>query len=113
MNQTGSVMFPAPPIATELGLRAIGGSSDLVDQHGGLATIYRQAPGPGFGCSFLYMRADLVEAYANRRNLRLVQAVVGERTLHYRVLQRRLPETLSRLFQSGEHRFSFVRGLDS
>jgi hypothetical protein len=112
MNQTGSVMFPAPPIATVLGLRVVGGSSDMLDQRGALATIYREAPGPGFGCSFLYMRADLVEAYAKRRNLHLVQAVVGERTLNYRVTERRLPESTRTLFQNGVHRFSEVTGLD-
>lgn len=113
LNQTGSVMFPAPPIATDMGLRVIGGSSDMIDQLGRLATIYRTAPGPGYGCAFLYMRADLVEAYIGRRNLHLVQAVVGERTLGYRVTEHRLPDSLRRLFQSGVHRFSGVVGLDA
>lgn len=113
LNQTGSVMFPAPPIATTLGLRVVGGSSDMLDQRGTLATIYRTAPGPGFGCAFLYMRADLVEAYSKRCDLHLVQAVVGERTLSYRVTERRLPDSLRRLFQRGVHRFSGVSGLDA
>lgn len=113
MNQTGSVMFPAPPIATELGLRVVGGSSDMRDPFGEVATIYREAPGPGFGCSFLYMRADLVEAYTTRRSLRLVQALVGERSIHFRLGERRLPENLRKLFQSGVHRFSVVTGLDA
>ncbi|WP_142392598.1 hypothetical protein [Mycobacterium sp. 3519A] len=112
MNQIGSVMFPAPPIATVLGLRVVGGSSDMVDQRGKLATIYRTAPGPGYGCAFLYMRADLVAAYSKRSGLRLVQAVVGERTLGYRVTERRLPDSLRRIFQTGVHRFSAVVGLD-
>jgi hypothetical protein len=113
MNQTGGVMFPAPRIATVLGLRVVGGSSDMVDERGALATIYRKAPGPGYGCAFLYMRADLVETYSKRCNLRLVQAVVGKRSLGYRVTERRPPESLRRLFQSGVHRFSEVSGLDA
>ncbi|WP_280830999.1 NACHT domain-containing protein [Mycolicibacterium frederiksbergense] len=112
MNQTGNVMFPAPPIATDLGLRVVGGSSDMVDERGALATIYRKAPGPGYGCSLLYIRGDLVRAYSERRSLHLVQAVVGERTLSYRVTERRLSDPLRRIFQSGVHRFSTVSGLD-
>lgn len=113
MNQTGSVMFPAPPIATALGLRVVGGSSDMLDRQGILATIYRTAPGPAFGCTFLYMRADLVEAYCKQCNVRLVQSVVGERSLNYRVTERRLTDSLRRVFQSGVHRFSAVSGLDA
>ncbi|WP_133057880.1 hypothetical protein [Mycolicibacterium conceptionense] len=113
MNQTGGVMFPAPPIATVLGLRVVGGSSDMLDQRGTLATIYRTAPGPAFGCAFLYMRADLVAAYSKRCNLHRVQAVVGERTLGHSATERRLPDSLRRLFQSGVNRFSGVAGLDA
>lgn len=112
MNQTGSVVFPAPPIATDLGLRIVGGSSDMLDERGTLATIYREAPGPGYGSSFLYMRADLVAAYCEKRKLRLVQAMVGERNLNYRVTERGLRGSLRRLFQRGDHRFSGVTGLD-
>ncbi|WP_343708398.1 hypothetical protein [Mycobacterium sp.] len=112
MNQIGTVMFPAPPIATALALRVVGGSSDMLDERGKLATIYRVVPGPGYGCSFLFMRADLVEAYCERCNLHLVQAVVGERTLSYRVTERGLRESVRKHFQSGVHRFSGVAGLD-
>jgi hypothetical protein len=112
MNQTGSVMFPAPPIATVLGLRVVGGSSDMVDQRGTLATLYRVAPGPGYGCSFLYMRADLVEAYSEHYNLRLVQAMAGERSLNYRVIERGLRGSIRKLFQGSVYRFSGVSGLD-
>lgn len=113
MNQTGGVMFPAPPIATELGLRVVSGSSDMRDGLGELATMYREMPGPGFGSHFLYMRADLVETYLTRRSLGLVQAVVGERSIRFRVGEGRLPEKLRKLFQSGAHRFSTVTGLDA
>ncbi len=112
MNQTGGVMFPAPRIATVLGLRVVGGSSDMVDQHGNLATIYREAPGPGYGCAYLFMRANLVEAYSEQCNLHLVQAVVGQRNIHYRATERRLPDSLRKLFQSGVHLFGGVRGLN-
>lgn len=59
-----------------------------------------------------YMRADLVRAYSERRNLRIVQAVVGERTLNYRLMERGLRESVRELFQSGVNRFSGVTGLD-
>jgi hypothetical protein len=84
----------------------------MLDVRGRLATIYREAPGPGYGCSFLYMRADLVEAYAEQHSLHLVQAVVGERTLSYRVTERGVRDSVRKLFQSGVHRFSGVAGLD-
>jgi hypothetical protein len=58
LNQTGPLVFPAPPLADRLNLRVVGGSSDMMDRHGRLATIYREAPGPGFGSHFLYMRRD-------------------------------------------------------
>lgn len=112
MNQVGTLVFPAPPIAVDLKLRVVGGSSDMIDANGKLATIYREAPGPGYGCHFLYMRRDLVEAYAQTRDLQFVQAVAGERTVSYRVIERGLRDSLSELFQSHVHRFSAVSGLD-
>ena len=111
-ESNGQCDVPAPPIATDLGLRIVGGASDMLDERGALATIYREAPGPGYGCSFLYIRADLVAAYCEKRNLHLVQAVVGERTLNYRVTERGLRGSVRKLFQSGVHRFSGVTGLD-
>ena len=113
LNQVGGLVFPAPPIAVELRLRVVHGSSDMVDENGKLATIYREAPGPGYGCHFLYVRRDLVEKYSQGRNLQLVQAVVGERTVSYRVVERGLRDSLTELFQSRVHRFSAVFGLDA
>lgn len=113
MNQVGSVMFPAPPIATELRLRVVGGSSDMVDEYGDLATIYRTAPGAGYGCSFLYMRADLVDAYAARRNLYLVQAMGGERLLNHRIMDRDLRASFRDIFATDAYRFSGIAGLES
>lgn len=113
LNQIGPVVFPAPPLAVALKLRGVGGSTDMVDQRGKVATLYREAAGPGFGSHFLYMRRDLVESYARDRRLRLVQAVVGERSVSYRTFERGLPDSVRELFQAGGHRFGSVIGLDS
>jgi hypothetical protein len=113
LNQIGPVVFPAPPLAAALKLRVVGGSTDMVDQREKVATLYREAAGPGFGSHFLYMRRDLVESYAKDRRLRLVQAVVGERSVNYRTVERGLPDSVRELFQTGGHRFGSVVGLDS
>ncbi len=112
LNQVGSLVFPAPPIAVALDLRVVGGSSDMVDQRGNVATIYRKAPGTGFGSHFLYIRRDLVEEYTSRCRLRLVQALVCERNLSYRITERHLPDSVRRLFQAHVHRFATVAGLE-
>jgi hypothetical protein len=113
LNQVGSVVFPAPPLAVALKLRVVGGSTDMVDQREQTATVYREAPGPGFGSHYLYMRRDLLQSYARDRGLRLVQAVVGERSVSYRMGERGLPDSARQLFQAGAHRFGAVVGLDS
>lgn len=100
LNQVGGVVFPAPPIAEALNLRVAGGSSDMLDQKGRLATIFRRADGPGFGSYFLYMRRDLVERYAAGRGLRLVQAVVSERNVSYKAMERGISDSLREIFQS-------------
>lgn len=112
LNQVGGVVFPAPPIAESLGLRVAAGSSDMLDDKGRLATIFRRSDGPGYGSYFLYMRWDLVERYAEGRNLRLVQAVVTERNVSYKSMQRGLPESLRQIFQKRAHRSSHVVGLE-
>lgn len=112
LNQEGTIAFPAPPIADALGLRVIGGRSDMRDRHGALATIYRRAPGPGFGSYFLYMRRDLIEEYAALHGLRFVQAVTGERSYSHRWVERGLPEPIRELLQTKVHEFSRVVGLD-
>lgn len=112
LNQVGGVVFPAPPLAESLGLRVAAGSSDMLDEEGRLATIFRRSDGPGYGSYFLYMRGDLVERYAEDRNLRLVQGVVTERNVSYKSMQGGLPESLRELFQKRAHRFSHVVGLE-
>ncbi len=112
LNQVGGVVFPAPPLAEALKLRVAGGSSDMVDEKGRVATIFRRADGPGFGSYFLYMRRDLVERYASSRNLRLVQAVVGERNVSYKSMERGVPDSLRALFQAGVHQNGLVLGLE-
>ncbi|MDO9486643.1 MAG: hypothetical protein Q7K25_11360 [Actinomycetota bacterium] len=111
LNQVGGTVVPAPPLAVALGLRVVGGSSDMLDRNGEIATIYREAPGPGFGSHFLYIRRDLVDSYAASRSLTFIQSVVGERNINYRVMERDIPNALRRLFQDGHHRFGGVEGL--
>jgi len=110
MNQT-QVVFPAPPIAEFLDLRVVGGSSDMIDADGKLATIYRETPGPGFGSHLLYMRRDLIERYSATRGLRLVHAVGGERSMNYRFMDRRMSDQTRALFQRQVSGFSRVLGV--
>lgn len=112
LNQVGGIVFPAPPIAEALKLRISHGSSDMLDDKGKVATIFRRADGPGFGSYFLYMRRDLVEQYAAGRNLRLIQAVFGERNVSYKSVERGIPESLRRLLQTGVNQTGWVSGLE-
>ncbi len=84
----------------------------MLDERGRLATVYREAPWPGYGSHFLYMRGDLVERYSVEHCLRFVQSVTGERNLSYRTTERGIPESVRERFQSGVHRFGSVTGLD-
>lgn len=110
LNQTQAV-FPAPPIADLLDLRVVGGSSDMVDSTGNLATLYRTKPGPGYGAQYLYMRRDLIERYEGERNLTLIHAVGGQRSMNYRVMDRRMSDMTRALFRSDVSGFSCILGL--
>ncbi|MEI2672384.1 MAG: hypothetical protein V9G13_15020 [Marmoricola sp.] len=112
LNQVGGVVFPAPPIAEALNLRVAGGSSDMLDEKGKVATIFRRTDGPGFGSFFLYMRRDLVERYVEARRLRLVQAVVTERNVSYKAMEGGLPDSLRAVFQSRVQISGQVFGLE-
>lgn len=112
LNQIGGVVFPAPPIAEALNLRLAGGSSDMLDEKGRLATIFRREDGPGFGSYFLYMRRDLVQSYAASRRLTFVQAVVGERNVGYRAMEGGISDSLRQAFQSGVQVSGQVVGLE-
>ena len=83
LNQVGGVNFPAPVLAEFLDLRSAGGSSDLIDSAGKVATLVRVTPGPAFGSHYLYIRRDLLNRYLHARRLHLVRGVWGERTMHY------------------------------
>jgi hypothetical protein len=113
LNQVGGLVFPAPPIAHALRLRVTLGASDMVDEAGRLATLFRRADGPGYGSYFLYMRRDLVERYMQARGLRLVQVVFSERNVSYRVMERGLPSSLASVFRDGANRSGVVVGLES
>lgn len=112
LNQVGGVVFPAPPVAEALNLCVAGGSSDMLDERGRVATIFRRADGPGFGSHFLYMRMDLVQRYASSRGLTFVQAVVSERNVSYKAMERGLSDSLRELFQSRVNLSAHVVGLD-
>ena len=112
LNQVGGVVFPAPPVAEALNLRIAGGTSDMLDEKGRVATIFRRADGPGFGSSFLYMRRDLVERYVGSRRLRLVQAVIAERNVSYKAMEGGLSNALSAAFQSRVQMSEQVFGLE-
>lgn len=83
LNQVGGVDFPAPALADFLDLRSAGGSADLIDKAGKIATLVRVTPGPAFGSHYLYVRRDLLNRYLLGRGLQLVRALWGERTMHY------------------------------
>ena len=104
IDQGGPRVFPSPALATALKLRVIGGSSDMVDQHGKVASLLREATGPGFGSRFLYVRRDLVESYMNDRRVELVQTVVGERDLRYDYFEQGLPDSLQVLYEARANR---------
>lgn len=110
LNQV-QVVFTAPPIAEFLDLRVVGGSSDMLDADGRIATIYRETPGPGFGSHFLYMRRDLIDRYEAARGLKLIHAVGGERTMNYRFRERRMSDNTRALFRREVSGFSRVIGL--
>ena len=113
LNQTGSLVFPAPPIAEKLGLRIVAGISDMRDRNGALATVYREIPSSGFTSHVLYMRRDLIEQYTQSRGARLVQVVAGERMVDSGSVPPDHPPEVQALFQSGADRFSVMIGLDS
>lgn len=112
LNDIGSVMFPSPGLAAFHGLRSVGGSADLIDRAGRMATIFRRFEGPGFGSAYLYVRQDLIDAYAADRGLTLVTVIRGERTLQYDHLERPYPPGVQKIFQSQVNDFSFVLGMD-
>ena len=113
LNQTGSLVFPAPPIAEALGLRIVGGISDMCDPSGALATVYRETPSPGLTSYVLYMRRELIEQYAQIHGARLVQVVAGERMVGSGSMPPDHPPEVQALFESGADRFSVMIGLDS
>lgn len=104
LNAGGPRPFPSPALSSAVGLRIVGGSSDMVDANLQVATVLREAPGPGYGSRFLFMRCDLLEKYMRARRLHLVQAVVGERDLGSRYFEPDLTESLRALYQSRVNR---------
>ncbi|MCD1573256.1 hypothetical protein [Agromyces mediolanus] len=111
LNQVGSIVFPSPALTDFHELRSVAGSADLVDPTGHIATIFRRAPGPGYGSRFLYVRSDLIDAYAAARSLQLVTVINGERTLHYDYFDRQRRIDLQAIFQSHANDFAFVIGI--
>jgi hypothetical protein len=108
LNPGGPRPFPSPALASAVGLRIIGGSSDMIDTNSRVATVLRESAGPGYGCRYLYMRRDLVLRYMQARGLQLVQAVVGERDLSHQHFEPDLSDSLQSLYQAGVNRSSHV-----
>ena len=105
LNQAGPIIFPAPAFASGIGLRTAQGSSDMFDERGQLATLYREMPGSTTGSSFLYVRRDLVDRYSKTNKMRLLQVGAGERTLSYRFFERSLAEEALKIIQAGDNEF--------
>ncbi len=112
LNQVGPVTLPAPAISERLRLRLVGGSSDMLDDSGNVASLFRVSPTGAFDGQFFYMRHDLLERYLADRGLRLVRSVWGERTFHYKLFERNLPHDLQRQFEARSNEFGFVIGLE-
>ena len=108
LNQVGGVEFPAPALADFLGLRFLAGSLDLRDTVGGVATLYRIAPGPSYSSHFLYMRRDLLESYLITHRLKIVRAVWGERTMEYDFFDRELTDEQRDPFVRQVNKFRFA-----
>jgi hypothetical protein len=108
LNQTDSVEFPAPPLSDFLGLRGASGSADLLDPTLRIATLFRRSPGDDLGSHYLYIRRDLLDRYLKRRNLRLVRAVWGERTLHYDFFKDDLSDEMRQPLINRTNTFRFV-----
>lgn len=88
-NQAGSIEYPALALCEALKLRNTGRLVDLVDSCGRPATLCRVFDSDSdFGRSHLiYVRDDLLRAYLNRTNQKIVWLLWGERSMHYTRLQ--------------------------
>lgn len=105
LSKVSTLVFPSLRFADFHGLRVIDGVSNMVDSALSPATIFRRTPGPAYGSYFMFARRDLVDAYLAAENLVLVQAIRGERTLHYRQFERSMSEDLRSLLQSRSNNF--------
>jgi hypothetical protein len=94
---------PSKRFASTFGLRQRPATFDLVELDGRAASLARAAP-ECFEGDLLYLRRDLLAAYAHGR--RLVQLVWGERELD--LYGERPPEWLRRVYQEGTDRWRHV-----
>lgn len=86
-NQGGGAHYPSPAMVDRLNLRKRGSQIDLFDAEGRPATIYRVFDSDGSESigRLLYMRANLVEYYLQKRKRSLVWINWGEREMHHSV----------------------------
>jgi hypothetical protein len=88
-NQQGGLFVPSRNVSEELGLLRSPDGLDHVDGEGRPAARVFLAPGEFESGSALYLRRDLLEAYAKRRRRDVVIVVRGERTPDYEVVMGR------------------------
>jgi hypothetical protein len=90
LNQVSGVEFVTPALAENLGLVNYKSTFDLWDRTGRQATVYREFDvAKRFGNSnLLFLRKDLLEDYLADTKQTLIWIPWGERTLHYRYLDR-------------------------
>lgn len=103
LNQAVEMEFPAPPLADHLGLRSGGGSADLLDPAGRIASLYRVSAGGGFESHYLYLRRDLLEDYLATRGLQLVRPLSGKRRLEDDARSDDSSEDRRNAYTSSEH----------
>ena len=88
-NQQGGILVPSRNVSEELGLLRSPDGLDHVDGEGQPAARVFVAPGEFEWGNALYLRRDLLEAYAKRRRREVVIVVRGERTPDYELVMRR------------------------
>jgi hypothetical protein len=89
LNQEGGLLVPSRDISDALGLRRAPNGLDFVDGEGHRAARVFLAPGDFESGTALYIRRDLLEAYARSRRREVVIVVRGDRTLDYGLVARR------------------------
>lgn len=88
-NQQGGFLVPSRNVSDELGLLRSPDGLDHVDHEGQPAARVFRGPREFESGNALYLRRDLLEAYAKRRRREVVIVVRGERTPDYELVMSR------------------------